>query len=184
LRRRKKLVESSAKTNLPWRRTRASRGLWYGKTGRSATTGMRRNPVTALRLLAVLFNYRLIASKVAYTRQLVRKKSCPATFLIGARRRRTCEPGRTALAASSTDRPASKPRFQHQYDGLPRPSKSLPRTINYNTRMDENPRDPPQSTNDHSRGPPLIGTPLLTALALFVILPLLVVLVVLLDWLF
>jgi hypothetical protein len=50
--------------------------------------------------------------------------------------------------------------------------------------MDENPRDPPQSTNDHSRGPPLIGTPLLTALALFVILPLLVVLVVLLDWLF
>jgi hypothetical protein len=35
------------------------------KIGRSATTGMRRNPVAALRQLAVLFHYRLTGSKVA-----------------------------------------------------------------------------------------------------------------------
>jgi hypothetical protein len=49
--------------------------------------------------------------------------------------------------------------------------------------MEENPYDAPQSMSDNSREPPLVGTPLLTALVLFIILPLLVVFVVLLDWL-
>jgi hypothetical protein len=49
--------------------------------------------------------------------------------------------------------------------------------------MDENPYDAPQTKSDNSREPPLVGTPLLTALLLFIILPLLVVLVVLYDWL-
>jgi hypothetical protein len=56
-------------------------------------------------------------------------------------------------------------------------------SIDYNTRMDENPYDAPQTSADNPREPPLVETPLLTALVLFIILPLLVVLVVLLDWL-
>jgi hypothetical protein len=49
--------------------------------------------------------------------------------------------------------------------------------------MDENPYDAPQTNGDVPSEPPLIGAPLLTALLLFIILPLLIVLVVLLDWL-
>jgi hypothetical protein len=49
--------------------------------------------------------------------------------------------------------------------------------------MDENPYDAPQASADNPREPPLVGAPLLTALVLFIILPLLVVLVVLLEWL-
>ena len=55
--------------------------------------------------------------------------------------------------------------------------------IDYNTRMHEDPYQAPQAPPDSAREPPLVGTPLLTALLLFIVLPLLVVVVVLLEWL-
>jgi hypothetical protein len=51
----------------------------------------------------------------------------------------------------------------------------------YNTRMVEDPYQAPQAHNDNPREPPLVSTPLLTALLLFIVLPLLVVLVVLME---
>jgi hypothetical protein len=47
--------------------------------------------------------------------------------------------------------------------------------------MDDNPPDAQSSNRDNSPGPPLINTPLLTAVFVFIILPLLVVLLVLIG---
>jgi hypothetical protein len=44
--------------------------------------------------------------------------------------------------------------------------------------MNDNPRDAPPADRDSSRGPPLVSAPLLTAILVFIILPLLVVLLV------